>query len=167
MIPEDHREALVQYMALPLEVRQEVHELEYEQFNTNNMSYLGLQFFLTGLHPNIQLEVIKSGTSDLYKAFKTAQACKKALKNKKIHAANSAKVNELELDAVNNPEEREAVKAVRRQFAQKRMFSSNNGSAYQPRAGGSSNGNFSNGATYNGNNCNGNENCSAQPQSGQ
>jgi hypothetical protein len=50
-------------MALPLAVLQEVHELEYKQFNTNDVFYLGLQFFNAGLHPNIQLEVIKSGRS--------------------------------------------------------------------------------------------------------
>jgi hypothetical protein len=146
VIPEDCREAFAQYMALQLAVRQEVHELEYEQFNTNNVTYLGLQFFIAGLHPDIQLEVIKSGRSDLYEAFKTAHPCETALQNKKIYSASSAKVNELELDAVNNPEEREAV-------AQKLMFSTNSG------FGGSGNG-----ATYHGD---GNGNCSAQPQTGQ
>ncbi len=102
-------------MALPLAVQQEVHELEYEQFITNNVSYLGLQFFVAGLHPDIQLKVIKSRTSNWYKAFKTAHACKTALQNKKILAANSAKVNELELEAVNDPEELEAVKALQLQ----------------------------------------------------
>jgi hypothetical protein len=48
------------------------------------------------------------------------------------------------------------------------MFSANNGSAYQPRFGGSGNGNSSNGATYHGNsNGNGNGNHSTQPQTGQ
>jgi hypothetical protein len=136
VVPVDRREALAEYMALPLAVRQEVHELEYEQFNNNDVSYLGLQFFIAGLHPDIQLDVIKSGTADLYEAFKIAHACETAMQNKKIHSANDvAKVNELELDAVADPEEREAVEAVRRQFAQKRMCSANNGSAYQPRTG--------------------------------
>ncbi len=74
VVPEDRQEALAEYMALPLAIRQEVHKLEYEQFNTNNVSYLGLQFFIAGLHPDIQLDVIKSGTSDLDEAFKIAQA---------------------------------------------------------------------------------------------
>jgi hypothetical protein len=113
VVPVDRREALAEYMALPLAVRQEVHELEYEQFNNNDMSYLGLQFFIAGLHPDIQLDVIKSGTSDLYEAFKIAHACETAMQNKKIHSANDvAKVNELELDAVADPEEREAVEAL-------------------------------------------------------
>ncbi len=76
-------------MALPLAVCQEVQELEYKQFNTNDVSYLGLQFFIAGLHPDIQLDVIKSGTSDLNKAFKIAHACKTAMQNKKIHSANN------------------------------------------------------------------------------
>jgi hypothetical protein len=85
------------------------------------------------------------------------------MQNKKIHSANNvAKVNELELDAVADPEEREAVEALRRQFTQKRMFSANNGSAYQPRSGGS--GNLSN---YGSGQGNGNANRSTQPQSGQ
>jgi hypothetical protein len=150
-------------MALPLAVCQEVHELEYKQFNTNDVSYLGLQFFIAGLHPDIQLDVIKSGTSDLYEVFKIAHACETAMQNKKNHSANDvAKVNELELDAVADPEEQEAVEAVRRQFAQKRMFSANNGSAYQPRTG-----NSSNSSNYRSGQNNGNANRSAQPQSGQ
>ncbi len=92
-IPEDRRENLAEYMALPLALQQEVHKHQYEQFNTNNISYLNLQFFIPWLHPNILLEVIKSGTLDLYEAFKTAHACKTSLQNKKIPAANSAKVN--------------------------------------------------------------------------
>jgi hypothetical protein len=37
------------------------------------------------------------------------------MQNKKIHSANDvAKVNELELDAVTDPEEQEAVEALRR-----------------------------------------------------
>ncbi len=103
---------------------------------------------------------------DLYEAFERAHASKTALQNKKIHAANSVKVNELELDSVNDPEEWEAVEALQQQFAQKQMFSANNGSAYQPRSGGSSICNSSNGATYQGNS-NRNGNPSAQPQSGQ
>jgi hypothetical protein len=75
-MPEDRREALAEYMALPLAVCQEVHKLEYEQFNTNNLSYLGLQFFIAELHPDIQLDVIKSGMSDLYEAFKIAHNAK-------------------------------------------------------------------------------------------
>jgi hypothetical protein len=92
-------------MALPSVVGGEVHKLKYKQFNNNDVSYLGLQFFIGSIHPDIQLEVIKSGTSDLYEQFKTAHACKTALLNKKIYAANSAKVNEFELDAVNDPQE--------------------------------------------------------------
>ncbi len=79
VVPEDRREALAQYMALPLAVRQEVHELEYEQFNNNDVSYLGLQFFIAGLHPDIQLDVIKSGMSDLYEPFKIAHVCETAM----------------------------------------------------------------------------------------
>jgi hypothetical protein len=104
------------------------------------VSYLGLQFFIAGLYPDIQLDVIKSGTSDLYEAFNIAYACETAMQNKKIHSANKvAKVNEMELDAMADQEEREAVEDMRRQFAQKWMFSANNGSAYQPRAGNSGN----------------------------
>ncbi len=107
VVPVDRREALAEYMALPLAVHQEVHKLEYKQLNTNDVSYLGLQFFIAGLHPDIQLDVIKSGTLDLYEAFKIAHACKTAMQNKKIHNANDvAKVNELELEAVADPEER-------------------------------------------------------------
>ncbi len=130
-------------------------------WNTNDVSYLGLQFFIAGLHPDIQLDVIKSGTSDLYEAFKIAHACETAMQNKKIHSANdAAKVNELEIDAVADPEEREAVEALQRQFAQKRLFNKNNGSAYQPRDGGNSD-NYRSGQN------NGNANRSAQLQSGQ
>ncbi len=84
------------------------------------------------------------------------------MQNKKIHAHDTAKVNKLELDAVADPEEREEVEAVQHQFAQKQMFSANNGSAYQPRSGGSNNG--GSGATYQGN---GNANRSAQSQARQ
>jgi len=64
VVPEHRREALAEYMALPLAVRQEVHELEYEQFNNNDVSYLGLQFFIAGLHPDIQLDVIRRGQGE-------------------------------------------------------------------------------------------------------
>jgi hypothetical protein len=77
-----------------------------------------------------------------------------------IHSANNmAKVNELELDALADPEEWEAVEAVRWQFTQKRMFSANNGSAYQPRWGGLGNNGSGQG--------NGNANRNTQPQAGQ
>jgi len=81
--PEEHAEALTCIMALPVATRRLVQKLDYEQTARNNISYLGLQFFIARLHTNISLEVIKSNTTDLYDAFMIAHAYKTTVKNKK------------------------------------------------------------------------------------
>jgi len=67
--PEEHAEALEAFMALRVAPHRLVHRLDYEQTARNDILYLGLQFFIAGLHTNISLEVIKSNTTDLYEAF--------------------------------------------------------------------------------------------------
>ena len=135
------------WLALTPVQQQRVHERSYKQFAANDISYLALQFFVAGLHADLQLEVIKSKTANLYEAFKIAQAYETAAANRvdKLHAG-TAKINEL--DAIEDPEERAEIEAVRRNFRERKMFGANNGSAYQNRT--SSNGsNHSNGNNYN------------------
>jgi len=81
--PEEHEETLAGFMALPLAVHRLVLQLDYQQIARNNISFLGLQFFVAGLHSNNSLEVIKSGTTDMYAAFLIAHAYETAAKDKK------------------------------------------------------------------------------------
>jgi len=98
---------------------------------------------VAGLHPEIQLEVIKDGTIDLGEAFKVAHKFETAMLNK--DKAGPSKINEL--DTIEDPEEKAEIEAIRRQHQQKRMFQANNGSAYQNRT--------TNGASYSNNSNNG------------
>ena len=77
------------------------------------------------------MEVIKSKTANLYDAFKMAQSIKTAAANKGNKNASTAKISEL--DAINDPEECANIKALRRDFRARKLFSANNGSAYQNR----------------------------------
>jgi hypothetical protein len=154
----DDAELLAPFMALNRAVRQRVLERDYAQFAKNDISYLGLQFFVAGLHDDISLEVIKNGTMDLYEAFLVARAYETAVMDKKKNNSNGAiwtnKVNEM--DACFDDEENAEIEAIKRKHQQKRMFSANNGSAYQSRSNGNGyNGNNGNNGS-NGNNGNGN-----------
>jgi hypothetical protein len=146
-VPEDEIEDNQAWLAVPAAQQMRAHMRSYRQFARNDISYLGLQFFVAGLHPDIQLEVIKSKTADLYEAFKIAHDYETALQKKEA----TVKINEL--DAIEDPEERAEIEAVKRQFQQKRMFNANNGSAYQTRnqnQGSSNSGNSSNQGNGNG-----------------
>jgi len=139
----DDTELLAPYMALNRAVRQRVLERDYAQFAKNDISFLGLQFFVAGLHDDISLEVIKSGTTDMYKAFLVAHAYETAVKDKKKNNGNGAIMNKISrMDACFDEDENAKIEAIKRKHQQKRMFSSNNGSAYQQRTnGGNGNGN--------------------------
>ena len=126
-VPEGEEEDNQAWLAMRAAQRERAHMRSYRQFARNDISYLGLQFFVAGLHPDIQLEVIKSKTADLYEAFKIAHDYETALQKKEA----TVKINEL--DAIEDPEERAEIEAVKRQFQPKRMFNANNGSAYQTR----------------------------------
>ena len=132
-----------QYYALPVAVQQEMHRRSCMLYQENNLAYMGVQFFVAGLHPEIQLEVIKDGTIDLSEAFKVAHKFETAMLNK--DKAGPSKINEL--DTIEDPEEKAEIEAIRRQHQQKRMFQANNGSAYQNRT--------TNGASYSNNSNNG------------
>ena len=71
-VKEGKKEENAAWLTILAAQRQAVHEQSYKQFAASNISYLCLQFFVDGLHPHIQLEVIKSKTSDLYQAFTVA-----------------------------------------------------------------------------------------------
>jgi len=149
----DDAELLAPYMALGRDVRQRVLERCYAQFAKNDISYLGLQFFVAGLHDDISLEVIRNGTTDMYEAFLIAHAYETAVKDKKKNNGNGALVNEME--AVFDDDEKAEIEAIKRKHQQKRMFSSNNGSAYQQRANGNNGNSYNNGNSGNSNNRNG------------
>ena len=100
-----------------------------------------MQFFAAGLHPDLQMEVIKSKTASLNEAFKVAQAIETAAANKMNQHAGTARINEL--DAIEDPEERAEIEALRRDFRARKLFGANNGSAYQNKN--------SSGSSYSGN----------------
>ena len=149
-VDEDDEELEAAWLALTPQQQQRAHERSYKQFAANDISYLGLQFFVAGLHPDLQLEVIKSKTANMYEAFKIAQAYETAAANKENKHAGLAKVNEL--DAIEDPEERAEIEALRRDYRNRKLFGANNGSAYQNRSynGGSSSGNGNNYSSGNG-----------------
>jgi hypothetical protein len=149
-VEEDDEELEEAWLALTPAQQQRAHERSYKQFAANDISYLGLQFFVAGLHADLQLEVIKSKTSDMYQAFMSAQAYETAAANKENKNAGTAKINEL--DAIDDPEERAAVEALRRDFRNKKLFGANNQSAYQNRgsSGGPNSGNGNNYSSGNG-----------------
>jgi len=119
----DDAELLAPYMALNRAVRQRVLERDYAQFAKNDISFLGLQFFVAGLHDDISLEVIKSGTTDMYEAFLVAHAYETAVKDKKKNNGNGAMVNKIsEMDACFDEEENAEIEAIKRKHQQKRMF---------------------------------------------
>ena len=95
---------------------------------------------MAGLHPNIQLEVIKSKTANLLAAFEVAET---AIQNKE--RISPTMVNEL--DAIEDLEEKAKIEAIRRNFCEKRMFNANNGSAYQNRTSNEGS-NYNNGNNY-------------------
>jgi len=147
----DDAELLAPFMALNRVVRQRVLERDYAQFAKNDISYLGLQFFVAGLHDDISLEVIKNGTTDMYQAFLVAHAFETAVKDKKKNNGNGALTKISEMDACFDDEESAEIEAIKRKHQQKRMFNSGNGSAYQQRTNG---GNGNNNGSSNGNNSN-------------
>ena len=140
----DDEELEAAWLALTPAQQQRAHERSYKQIAANDISYLALQFFAAGLHPDLQLEVIKARTASFNEAFMVAQAYETAAANKESRHADSAKINEL--DAIEDPEERAEIEALRRDFKQRKMFGANNGSAYQNRNpnGGSYSGNGNN-----------------------
>jgi len=110
----------------------------------------------------MSLEIIKSNLATLYKAFMIARTYKTAVKNKKekgrVSLVNS-KINEMDLKF--EDKERAEIEAIKCKYQQKKMFRSNNGSAYQQRSNG---GNGSNsGNSNNSSNCN-NRNGSRHPE---
>jgi hypothetical protein len=141
-------------MPLPIATRRLVLQLDYQQIARNDISFLGLQFFVVGLHSDIRLEVIKSGTTDMYEAFLIKHAYETAVKDKKKRGneLGSLKINKM--DAEFEDSEEAQIEAIRQKFQQRKMFRSNNGSAYQQHSIG---GNGSNNGNSNGN-CNGNGN---------
>jgi len=64
-IPEEHEETLAAYTAMPIATRRLIEGLDYKQTQKNDVSYLGLQFFIAGLRQDISMEVAKSGTTDM------------------------------------------------------------------------------------------------------
>ncbi len=93
----------------------------------------------------------------MYEAFLVAHAYETAVKDKKKNNANGTiwtKVSEM--DACFDDEENAEIEAIKCKHQQKRMFSANNGSAYQSRSNGNGhNGNNGNNGN-NRNNSNGN-----------
>ncbi len=140
--PEQHAKTLAPFMELPIATRRLVLQLDYKQIARNNIWYLGLQLFIVGLHTNISLEVIKSNTADIYEAFMIAHAYETAVKSKK-ESDSTVKINKMDAEFENKEQAK-----IRQKYQQKKMFCSNNGSAYQQksnRGNGSSYGNGSNG----------------------
>jgi len=114
--------------------------------------FLGLQFFIAGLHTYISLMVIKSCTADKYEVFMIALAYETGLKSKKERDTTLLKVNEMDAE-YKDKDKRAEIEAIRRKYQQKKMFCSNNGSAYQQHSNGGNGSNFGNGSNgSNGNN---------------
>ncbi len=145
-IPEDQAEDLAAWNAMPIAQRRKVHQLCYEQFDKNDISYMALQFFIAGLHPDLRLEVIKSKTLDFYQAFKIAHAYETAVKSLK-ERDQQAKVNEMDV-TFEEAKERADIKAHRRMHNQRRMFQAKNGLTYQPQTYGNFSSNSGNGSNY-------------------
>ncbi len=122
--------------------------MQLDQIARNDISYLGLQFFIAGLHTDISLEVIKSNTADMYEAFMIAHAYETAVKSRK-EKENSFKVNEMAAE-FEDEDERAIIEVIKRKYQQKRMFCSYNEWAYQQCFNGGNGSNYSNGS--NGNN---------------
>jgi len=104
---------------------------------------LGLQFFIAGLREDISMEVVKSGTTDMYQAFLTAHAYETALRDKqgKNSPPEPIKINETDANFKEDYMHAE-IEAIKCKYQQKIMFTANNGSAYQQcsnRGNGSSN----------------------------
>jgi len=135
-IPEEHAEVLEAYAAMPVATRMLIQRLNYEQTQKNDVSYWCLQFFIAGLCQDISMEVVKSGTTDMYQAFLTAHTYETELRDKqgKNGTPEPIKINEMEADFEEQDMNAE-IDAIRRKY-QKKMFSSNNGSAYQQRSNG-------------------------------
>jgi len=150
-IPEEHAEQLEAYAAFPLATRRLIQQLNYQETQKNDISYLGLQFFIAGLRQDISMEVVKSGTTDMYQAFLTALAYETALRDKQERNGSQEpiKINEMEVDFEEMNMNAE-IEAIKHKYEQKKMFSANNGSAYQQRSNGNNGNNYSN----NGNNDN-------------
>ena len=143
--PEEFEEADAGWDELPNAVKRRVQERICKQNTALGIRYMGVQFFAAGLHADLQLEVIRTGTIDMNEAFDAAHKYETAVQNKEKAAA--AKINELDAIIENDPDWSAEVEALKRNFQQRKMFNANNGSAYQTRNGGSGN-------TYNGNNYN-------------
>ena len=79
-------------------------------------------------------------------ACNVAHKFETAVQNKEKVAA--AKINELDA-IIEDPEERAEIEALRRNYQQRKMFNTNNGSAFQPRTSNIGSGNTN---QYNGNN---------------
>ncbi len=127
-ILEEHTATLVAYDTFPVATKILIQRLNYEQTARNDISFLGLQFFITGLHTNISLEVIKSNTTNMYEAFLIPHAYKTAVKCKKEKDAGIVKINKMDAD-FEDEDERTDIEAIKCRHQQKRMFRANNGSA--------------------------------------
>ena len=101
-VDKEDEELKAAWLALTPQQQQRAHERSYKRFAANNISYLALQFFVARLHADLQLEVIKSKTADLYEAYKVAQAYEMAAVNKENKHAGTVKISEL--DAIEDPE---------------------------------------------------------------
>jgi uncharacterized membrane protein YgcG len=151
--PEEFEEADAGWDALPLAVQRRVQQRICRQNTALNIRYMGVQFFAAGLHAELQLEVIRTGTIDMNEAFDAAHKYETAVQNK--DKAARATINELDA-IIEDPDEHERaeIEALKRNFQQRRMFNANNGSAYQNRNsnGGSNSGNGNNYSSGNGSN---------------
>jgi len=125
-IPEEHEEVLAAYAAMPVATRRLIQRLNYEQTQRNKVSYLGLQFFIDRLHQGISMEVIKSGTTDMYQALLTAHTYETALRDKqgKNGSTNGVKISEMDAD-FEDDSKRAKIKAIKCKYQQRRMFTSN------------------------------------------
>jgi hypothetical protein len=147
--PEEFEEADAGWDALPIAVQRRVQQRICRQNTALNIRYMGVQFFAAGLHADLQLEVIRTGTIDMNEAFDVAHKYETAIQNKQ--KAATADINE-------DPDEHERaeIEALRRNFQQRRMFNANNGSAYQPRTTNGESGSYSNNGNNGNNYSNGN-----------
>jgi len=134
-IQEEHAKVLEANASMPVATKRLIQQLNYEQTQKNDVSYLGLQFFIAGLRQDISMEVVKSGTTDMNQAFLTAHAYETALRDKQGKNGPPEQIKNKEMNAnFEEDRERAQIEAIKRKNQQKRMFTSNNGSAYQQRS---------------------------------
>jgi hypothetical protein len=93
--------------------------LNYKQTARNDISFLGLQFFIVRLHKDISLEVIKLGTTEMYQPFLTTHAYKMVVKGKQEKDTGTVKINKMDAEF---KDKRAKIEAIKENISKKGCF---------------------------------------------